>query len=282
VRFYVDGSQNTGESADVLKKWASLSKPATFSWRPLEGMVRVAEAEAQQLESQLDQLVKESNARLEAISLCDPLCARAGLNRWLAKEREEAYSDWFAWILEQLQSPQGGSEKILKVLGITEPEIVAGSQSRTFKIEREYSIPYGRLDLLLTIDKFVMIIIEVKKYSAETSDTAKQAGYFEWLESKTTFPERKAFLLTTDAGEEKYENFSTMRWADVCIRLRRLLPELSAGIGPVRTAMFVAFVSAVETNLLNFVAPPQKEAVERLFYARTIDHLEKYLGENAV
>jgi len=45
--------------------------------------------------------------------------------------------------------------------------------------------------------------------------------------------------------------------------------------------MIVAFISAVETNLLNFVVPPT-ESVQRLFYARTIEHLEKYLGDDIV
>jgi len=136
-------------------------------------------------------------------------------------------------------------------------------------------------DLLLTLESFLMVIIEVKKYSADTADTAKQAGYHNWLELQNSFCQRRGFLLTTDAGEEKYENFSALRWGDVCIRLRRLLPKLRTNIGLVKTAMIVAFISAVETNLLNFVVPPT-ESVQRLFYARTIEHLEKYLGDDIV
>ena len=205
------------------------------------------------------------------------MLADAGLNRWLKKEREEAYSDWLAWILEQL----GSTADVLKVIGITEPEIVANSQSGAFKIEREQCIPAGRLDLLLTLSDSLMIIVEVKKYSAEASDTAKQAGYYEWLESQPV-GQRRALLLTTDAAEEKYENFSTVLWADVCIRLRRLLPTLSTRIGSVKTAMLVAFIGAVETNLLNLVAPRQTEAVRRLSYAGTIEHLKSYLKGGAV
>jgi hypothetical protein len=241
-------------------------------------MIRVAEAEAQKLESELTHLLNTSDAQLQLISLRDPLLADAGLNRWLKKEREEAYSDWLEWILGQL----GSAVDVLAVLGITDPEIVASCQSHVFKIEREVYIPDGRLDLLLTLDDSVMIIVEVKKYSAETSDTAKQAGYYEWLTSKH-IPQRGALLLTPDAAEEKYENFSTLLWADVCIRLRCLLPALRTRIGPVKTAMFVAFVSAVETNLLNLVVPSRyTDAVERLFYARTIEHLKKYLGGVAI
>jgi hypothetical protein len=70
--------------------------------------------------------------------------------------------------------------------------------------------------------------------------------------------------------------------ADVCIRLRRILPALSTRISLVKTAMFVAFISAVETNLLNLVAPQQTEAVERLFYAKTIEHLKRCLEGGTV
>ena len=262
------------ESAKLLQAWASLYKPAPVSWSPVAEMIRVAEAEAQKLESELKQLLNTSDAQLRAISLCDPLLADAGLNRWLKKEREEAYSDWLAWILDQL----GTVVDVFQVLGITDPEIGAKSQARAFKIEREQYISAGRLDLLLTLDDSVMIVIEVKKYSAEFSDTAKQAGYYEWLESQPV-RQRIALFVTTDAAEEKYENFSTLLWADVCVRLRRLLPALRTRISSVKTAMFVAFISAVETNLLNLVAPSGgTDAVDRLFYARTIDHLKKYLG----
>jgi hypothetical protein len=276
-----DKGEPTSQPAAVLKIWSSLSGPpfipAPASWNPLANLVRIAEGEAQELESQLNKLVNESDARLRAASLCEPLLADAGLNRWLRREREEAYSDWLEWILGQLQRSPGSAVDVLAVLGISDPEIVASCQSRAFEIEREYCIPGRRLDLLLTINESVMVIIEVKKYSAETSDTAKQAPYFEWLEGRR-FPHRKALLLVSDAAEEKYQNFDRLLWADLCTRLRRLLPELSIRLELVKTAMFVAFVGAVETNLLSFV-PPSKEndAIERLSYARTIEHLKKYL-----
>jgi len=126
-------------------------------------MIRVAEAEAQRAESQLRGLIDTSDARLQAISLCEPLLADAGLNRWLKKEREEAYSDWLKWILDQL----GTAMDVLGVLGISDPEIVAACQSGVFKIDREHHVPGGRLDLLLSLDNSAIIIVEVKKYSAE-------------------------------------------------------------------------------------------------------------------
>jgi hypothetical protein len=56
---------------DILKTWAILYKPAPVSWDPVTEMIRVAETEAQKLESELKQLLNTSDANLQAISLCD-------------------------------------------------------------------------------------------------------------------------------------------------------------------------------------------------------------------
>ena len=61
-----------------------------------------------------------------------------------------------------------------------------------------------------------------------------------------------AFLIVTDAGHNAYCGFSVIRWADICIKLRRMLPYVCRNLGLVKAAMFVAFVSAVERNLLHF------------------------------
>lgn len=275
----VKTSAGDSERAYILERWASLCR-TEVSWNPVAKMVRVAEVQAQRLESRLNELLKSSDEALSRISLCEPLFADAGLNRWLTEDREEAYSDWLEWILGQLQL-QGGAANILGVLGIADSEIVAGCEAREFKIRREYYMQWGRLDLLLTVEDFLMVVIEVKKYSAEVSDTAKQKGYYEWLRKQRS-RHLKALLLVPDAAELEYENFSRLLWEDVCIRLRHLLPELHKGIGPVKAAMFVAFISAVETNLLNLMAPKHADAVERISYARTIKHIEKYLRGSVV
>ena len=236
-------------------------------------MIRIAEIEACKLESKLTELLSVSDAALRGISLCEPLRVDAGLNRWLKNDREEAYSDWLAWILEQLNAID-----VLDVLRVSDANVVAVGIPPHFEVEREYYISGGRLDLLLTLGNELIVIIEVKKSSAEIADTAKQAGYHHWLKLQP-FRLHREFLLITDASEEKYEGFTPIRWADVCIRLRRLLPKLCTSVGLVKTAMIVAFISAVETNLLNLIVPPA-DVVDRLFYAKTLDHLEKYLGDH--
>jgi hypothetical protein len=234
-------------------------------------MILKAEAEAQKLESGLLALVNASDARFRSISLRDPLMVDAGLNRWLREDREEAYSDWLAWIFEQFAAID-----VLRVLGMDKPELVVDAGSKKFKVDREYSISAGRLDLLLTLDQSVLIVVEVKKSSAENAETAKQAGYSGWLNSQP-YRYSKGLLLITDASEEDYEQFSPIRWSDLCLRLRSLLLRLETDLDLVRKAMILAFVSAVETNLLNLVLPPADE-VQRLFYAKTVEYLTKSMG----
>src|SRR5580700_121123 len=93
---------HSAEFAGTLRTWASLSIPGQCSWSPVARMIQIAEAEATKLESGLLALVNASDARFCSISLRDPLVVDAGLNRWLREDREEAYSDWLAWIFQQL------------------------------------------------------------------------------------------------------------------------------------------------------------------------------------
>ena len=266
---------HSAEFVSTLRTWASLSVPAQCSWSPVGRMIQKAEAEAQKLESGLVSLVNASDARFRSISLRDPLMVDVGLNRWLREDREEAYSDWLAWIFEQLTAID-----VLRMLGIDDPELVVNGESKKFKVQREYFISAGRLDLLLTLDQSALIVVEVKKSSAENAETAKQAGYFDWLGSQP-HRYRRPLLLITDASEEEYEEFSPVRWSDLCLRLRRLLLSMKTDLDLVKKAMILAFVSAVETNLLNLVVPPADE-IQRLFYAKTMQHLENFMGDTSL
>jgi hypothetical protein len=160
------------------------------------------------------------------------------------------------------------------------PELVVDAGSKKFKVDREYSISAGRLDLLLTLDQSVLIVVEVKKSSADNAETAKQAGYSGWLNSQP-YRYSKGLLLITDVSEDDYEQFSPIRWFDLCLRLRSLLLMLETDLDLARKALILAFVSAVETNLLNLVVPPADE-VQRLFYAKTVEYLTKSMGGTSI
>ncbi len=128
----VRGTRVPKQSADILRKWASLYAPALASWTPIRNIIHVAEAESQTLKSTLKGLLDQSDSKLQLVSLCDPLLADAGLNRWLREEREEAYSDWLAWIFEQMDAAD-----VLAVLGMSGLEVRATSHLRHFDVKRE-------------------------------------------------------------------------------------------------------------------------------------------------
>jgi hypothetical protein len=265
-----------GESVQAVRTWASLSRTANSNWDSVSNIIRAAEADSAQQELELRRLLNESDARLEAVCLCDPLHAGLGLNRWLRKEREEAYSDWLEWVLQQVQALPRGAWHVLWVLGVPEKEIPVAADGTSFEISREFCIPDRRLDLFFSLEGALAVVVEVKKYSAEVSQTEKQAPYFEWLH-KQDCSWKRAILLVTDAAEETSYNFARLRWRELCSRLRALLPAIAERCGLVKAAMVVAFIGAAETNLLGLVAPDERQDcnVDHLSYGETIRHLKR-------
>lgn len=232
-------------------------------------MLEAATVEAKKVESELRELLQQSDQLLAP--LCDPLHANAGLNRWLRNDNEEAYSDWLAWILQQFN----GAE-VVSLLQIEDEEITKYCSSNRFSVFREVSIPNGRLDVAVEFGEKcndALMVIEVKTTSAEQADTAKQKGYRAWLDAQAVRHKPRPILLVVDAEKDDYEGFAPLQWSELCLRLREMLPGLSARIGLVRTAMVVAFIGAAESNLLHFVAPDNMQRERSVFYARTADHL---------
>lgn len=265
-----------GELVQVVRTWASLSRTANSNWDTVSNIIRAAETDSAKQELDLRRLLSESDARLEAVSLCDPLHAGLGLNRWLRKEREEAYSDWLEWVLHQVQALPRGAWHVLWVLGVSEKEIPVAAEGASLEISREFCIPDRRLDLFLSLVGALAVVVEVKKYSAEVSQTEKQAPYFEWLQKQACIW-KKAILLVTDAAEETSHNFARLRWRELCARLRTLLPIIAQRCGTVKAAMVVAFIGAAEANLLGLAAPDERRDfnVDRLSYGQTIRHLKR-------
>jgi hypothetical protein len=98
----------------------------------------------------------------------DPLLSDLGLHRWLAKDREEAYSDWFAWALEQL----GDARAVLRVLGVEDQEFTSLRPETRYQIEREAFVKEGapgregRIDLLIRFGEpeQALLGVEVKTW----------------------------------------------------------------------------------------------------------------------
>jgi hypothetical protein len=260
---------------EVVRTWASLSSAANSNWDSVGNIIRAAETDSKKQELELLRLLRESDDRLEAVSLCDPLHAGLGLNRWLRKEREEAYSDWLEWVLQQVQALPRGAWHVLWALGVPEKEIPVAADGARCAIVRELCIPDRRLDLFLCIEDALAVVVEVKKHSAEVSQTEKQEPYFDWLQ-KQPYISKKAILIVTDAAEETNHKFARLRWGDLCARLRALLPVIAHHCRTVKAAMIVAFIAAVETNLLGLAAPDQQRStMDHLAYGQTIRHLNR-------
>jgi hypothetical protein len=212
----------------------------------------------------------------------DPLEMDLGLHRWLQEEREEAYSDWLEWVVLQA----GTSARVFKLFRLG--DLPCGlPPSQEVDVKREDCIPAGhedhegRLDLVIRCGDRAIIVVEAKKGDADGADTSKQAGYMKWLEAQP-YPEERRFaiLLARSLEDEEYEGFRAKRWDAVCIAMRELAIELNKEGRVATAAMVLAFVGAVEQNLLGFSLPPPREGgAPPRFNPRLVDHLTKFVEE---
>jgi hypothetical protein len=176
-------------------------------------------------------------------------------HRWLRLDREEAYSDWFQWVLAELREP----EAILSVLGVTFAEH-SNPVMRPVTIEREWQIPHGheghqgRLDLAIWFGSAAIVVVELKVTPADASDTVKHVGYRRWLAEQKHIPSdmKKTVLITPAALKDDYHGFVHVGWSDLCISLRRLAPSIIADGRALSAALILCFIAAVEQNLLHF------------------------------
>jgi hypothetical protein len=253
------------------------------SWELVQSLIGTVRKYSDAHKEKLVSVVIESNQGLKP--LCDPLQARAGLNRWLSRAREEAYSDWLAWIIEQLKPDQ-----ILTLFGISDSSF-AESCKGVPKCSREIVIPNGRLDILIEFGSHARIVIEVKKTAEQDAYIDKQKGYTEWIDQWKLNSGGKcvSLLLVTDASETYCDafpdNFRAVKWYELCIGLRKLLlsrPFHEEQLGEVRAAMFIAVIGAVEENLLGLSLPTDDGYFASLKYGRTAQHIERSLGSKTM
>jgi hypothetical protein len=195
----------------------------------------------------------------------------------LSAEREESYSDWLAWILGEVKS----GAVVLTLLGIHDPKLAGKWDDRKPEIKREFTIRTDqtrRLDIHILFGEEALVIVEVKKTSADVAETEKQVEHLRWL-NRQSAPVRCAILLAVgESTEEDCKGFEPLSWETLCANLRCLLPSARTTLGLVTASMFAAFISAAESNLLNLVAPGNGQHGKALLYARTADHIERSLA----
>lgn len=282
----------SGRAMEVLKRWAELGteigafqQKGAGDWSPVRRIIEAAE-EMLLLEGEnLRRLLEESRRYLKPLG--DPLLIDFGAHRWLSKEPEPAYSDWLQWIVKLLPTP----ELIFRLFRIDDPEGVRKCECVPPTIRREVWVSEGhegqtgRLDLEIRYPGTALIVVEVKKTSADEAITVKQLGYRKWMENELVPKSHKHTILLAREGERRrYEGFRLLTWAQLCVGLRRMIPELvestKAGEGIVVAGMTLAFVGAVEQNLCGLSSSIAKQAIDgkpvKVGSALT-DHIEESL-----
>lgn len=110
----------------------------------------------------------------------------------------------------------------------------------------------------------------MKTRAHNDSDLEKHKGYCESIAS----PETELIFLSVDQPDSDLFGFRFLSWADVCVTLRGTAPRLLAPEHILGAALILAFVGAVEQNLLGFVSP---ETIPMPLgkVPRMVDHLTK-------
>jgi hypothetical protein len=251
--------------SSVLRTWAKLADApnAEVPLGPLRRMVVAAERDAVAASQRLDGLFEQS-ARTFFPGVGDPLSAKLDVctHRWLAGHREEAYSDWLAWILGRQDDPS----RILPLFGL---EAHCGPDE-LWKVKREVVTPFGRLDLLIRSNWLGVLCVEVKTESAPGEDQLER--YLEWLAGAG--PHLGLVLLAVDhpEGDLPSDECRFCSWKHVAKRLRIWARDWLRAGRLYDAVMTLAFCGAVERNLLALGGGG-------LNALRTADYLEDVLAE---
>ncbi len=171
--------------------------------RPLSGLLQ-----ANQLE--IDSLLGRSNRELSPLH--DPLRLDFTTNRWFAAQREENYSDWLAWILQNL--PVTETETLFRILDIEDPslldrvsekpQILREASCRRRPPRERRACGYARFVSGLRI----LIHVEVKVVNAEAADLGKNENYVRSLIKRFGIEDPFNRLLVT-GGERAFTEMDT-------------------------------------------------------------------------
>jgi hypothetical protein len=251
-------------------------------------MVRALRKCARPEAARLQAALRKSDYALKPLG--EPLLVDFGLHRWLKKEREESYSDWLAWIINQLSD---APELVFQLLHIHRADLSLNRGTPlTLSVDRETPVRLvpgessRRLDLLIKYGTTGLYIIELKVTDPESADDiAKQRIYMDWLQAQHGIQHKKAVLVALEGEEKIYEGFELWPWHYLCVELRRIVGTRLLGEKPIVAALALAFVGAVEENLLGFsgrlASRVYKGDVPPLLTSKISDHLAKFLPEVA-
>lgn len=256
--------------ADWADAWAP-PRASRSDWSAVDSFVTAAEPRLRENSKALLQLLERSQDQLR---FTDPLLCDLGLHRWLGKDREEAYSDWLAWVLQQL----GEADAVLRVLGVQNTKFVA----RTYRVEREAFVEEGapgcegRIDLLIHFGEPERAILGVEVKTWDQS-YEKQAGYLKSLQ-KPDLP-AECVLVAIEVPRDGRFGFTLRSWQDLCMALRREIGRSGNGHdSDIIKAMMLGFVGAIEQNLLEFGTAASRRARDKqatLVSRKLLEHLSE-------
>lgn len=264
------------KSALALREWAKYGgryiQPQRADWKAIQRLIKASQSVLKLKRGDVERLLDQSDIKLEPLG--DPLRIDFGAHRWLAGKREENYSDWLKWIVEQIWA-----KRVCEIFKIPNA-IVSGCKVLTAErevwVDKGHEGQGGRLDLVIRDLGKSVIIVEVKLTGAESADTKKQEGYKVSVKKQYHEPNQHFILLVTDAQEPECDGFTVLKWSDLCLGLRKLVvEEPNSKLGLIAKAMILAFVGAVEQNLLGYSI----SGAVNSFNSSLLEYLRKFIEE---
>jgi len=226
-------------------------------WLPADELIRDFFAMSRAEEARFAVLYEKSKAAFAPLS--DPLGTDFSGHRQLVSGREEVYSDWFAWVLETVGDPM----LMGRILG----------SNRFADVRKAEVIREERAnEIVIRAGEKKLAVIEIHTGKHRPFEGAEPDGeeriFLGVHPPETDFAETD--FAETDFAET---DFGFLSWASVCVALRRIAADRLDAERTVSTAFILAFVGAVEQNLLGFAWP----ATAHGKVPRMASHLSKFL-----
>lgn len=244
-RLYAKWGRAVGDAAEIGQRDAAC--------RTIQRITGTFQALVKSETVHLADLLESSDRQLAPLS--DPLRLGFHGHRWLdlQHEREESYSDWLAWLLERMDSP----EQVLQVFGLENTELgkLVGDKEVTVSREESISTLDGRkrTDIVIRFGNEGVLLVEVKIRELEEVGGAENVPiYHRWLEGVQPDPKRRhAILLVPTPIEPPCDEWDVRTWEDVSLNLRRQAAQHVSTQGKsMLTAITLCFAGAVEQNVL--------------------------------
>lgn len=261
--------------------WGKAYAPARLSrpdWSAVETLIDAAQPRLLEDSKALRKLLERS---IDQLKSSDPFLCDLGVHRWLETDREESYSDWLAWVLEQLSE----ASVVLRVLHVQNPEFIATCTGQPYRVEREEGVKEGgpgssgRIDLIIHFGEPEVAVLGIEVKTID-KNYEKQRGYVQSLQNFCRSAEC-IIVANDDVDKDSLFGFKLRTWEDLSVALRHAIAGYvqSHGANAI-SAMMLGFVAAIEQNLLGYGIAAPRRAWERrpaLFPEDLSNHLRRAL-----